>query len=96
MMILENENWAGRNAFFRGRTETSEESPGVNAGQADRRVDGLAYSKKSRLGSKQKRVVAIRRYSGGRQPLWKLIVRVRKNLDSGRSPWLRAIFESRL
>jgi hypothetical protein len=28
----------GAQCVFRGRTETSEESPGVNAGQADRRV----------------------------------------------------------
>jgi len=32
-MILENENWEGAQCGFRGRTETSEESPGVNAGE---------------------------------------------------------------
>jgi hypothetical protein len=96
-MILENENWEERNAFFRGRTETSEESPGVNAGQANRRVGGLAYSKNCASGWSRDESPGWTLFGKGRQPLSLEADRqVRQNLTPGRSPWLQAIFESRL
>jgi hypothetical protein len=83
-MILENENWEGHNAVFRGRTETSEESPGVNAGQADRRVGGSAYSKNRASGRSRDEPPGWTLFGKGRQPLLLEADRqVRKNLTLG-------------